>query len=59
MQERNRPMSQRITRRTYLKSTAAAAAAFSIVPAGLARGYAANEKVNIGIPVVPSATRDR
>lgn len=52
-------MSQRITRRTYLKSTAAAAAAFSIVPAGLARGYAANEKVNIGIPVVPSATRDR
>jgi predicted dehydrogenase len=32
-----------------LQSTSAAAAAFSVLPAGLARGYAANEKVNMGI----------
>jgi hypothetical protein len=38
-----------ITRRDYLESTAAAAAAFTILPAGLARGYAANEKLNVGI----------
>jgi predicted dehydrogenase len=42
-------MNRRMTRRDYLKSTAAAAAALTIVPAGLARGYAANEKVNVGI----------
>jgi len=42
-------MKRRITRRAYLKSTAAAAAACTILPSGLARGYAANEKVNIGI----------
>jgi predicted dehydrogenase len=35
----------RITRRQALKS----AAAFTILPAGLARGYAANEKLNLGI----------
>jgi hypothetical protein len=34
-----------ITRRGALKT----AAAFTILPAGLARGYAANEKLNIGI----------
>ncbi len=42
-------MTHRITRRSYLKSTAAAATAFTILPAGLARGYAANEKLNLGI----------
>ena len=41
-------MTRRITRRTCLKS-AAAAAAFTVLPSGLARGYAANEKLNIGI----------
>jgi len=42
-------MNRRMTRRDYLKSSAAAAAVFTILPAGLARGYAANEKVNVGI----------
>jgi len=42
-------MTNRMTRREYLKSTAAAAGALTILPAGLARGYAANEKVNVGI----------
>ena len=41
-------MPRRITRRTFLKSTAAAAA-ITIIPSGMARAYAANEKVNIGI----------
>ena len=41
-------MQTRMTRRTCLKSTAAAAA-LTVVPAGLVRGYAANEKVNIGV----------
>jgi len=41
-------MTRRITRRTCLKS-AAAAAAFTVLPSGLARGSAANEKLNIGI----------
>ncbi|MFB3779750.1 MAG: Gfo/Idh/MocA family protein, partial [Bryobacteraceae bacterium] len=36
----------RITRRESLK---AAAGAFMILPSGLARGYAANEKINIGM----------
>ena len=35
----------RITRRETLKT----AAAFMILPAGLARGYAANQKLNIGV----------
>src|SRR5579872_2228272 len=35
----------RLTRRQALK----AAAAFTILPVGLARGYAANEKLNLGI----------
>jgi hypothetical protein len=35
----------RLTRRQALKT----AAAFTILPAGLARGYAANEKLNLGI----------
>lgn len=37
---------RRITRRDSLKK---AAGAFMILPAGLARGYAANEKLNIGV----------
>lgn len=36
----------RITRRESLRKTAAA---FTILPAGLARGYAANDKLNIGV----------
>ncbi len=36
----------RMTRRDSLKHTAAA---FLILPAGLARGYAANDKLNIGV----------
>ncbi|HOK46736.1 MAG TPA: hypothetical protein PLK67_12430, partial [Bryobacteraceae bacterium] len=35
-----------ITRRESLKRTASA---FMILPAGLARGYAANQKLNLGI----------
>jgi predicted dehydrogenase len=42
-------MTRRITRRSYLKSAAAAAAGLTILPAGLAHGFAANEKINIGI----------
>ncbi len=42
-------MNRRMTRRECLKSSAGAAAAFTVLPAGLARGYAANEKVNVGI----------
>ena len=42
-------MKQHITRREYLASTVAAAAAFTVLPGGLARGYSANEKVNLGI----------
>jgi predicted dehydrogenase len=38
-------MHQPLTRRQALKT----AAAFTILPAGLARGYAANEKLNLGI----------
>jgi predicted dehydrogenase len=41
-------MSRPITRRSCLKS-AAAAATLTVVPAGLVRGYAANESVNVGI----------
>ena len=37
---------RRITRRESLKR---AAGAFMILPAGLARGYAANEKLNVGV----------
>lgn len=39
---------QRFERRDFLK-TAAAAAAFSIVPGGLARGYETNGKIEVGI----------
>ena len=43
MKNPNRPM----TRRRFLKSTAAAAATFTILRAGSARTYAANERLNI------------
>ena len=43
MKNLNRPM----TRRRFLKSTAAAAATFTILRAGSARTYAANERLNI------------
>ena len=42
-------MTRHISRRTYLKSTAALAAGLTILPARSARAYAANEKINIGI----------
>src|SRR3712207_4103774 len=42
-------MSHQPTRRKLLKSAAAGAAAFTILPSGLARTYAANERVNVAI----------
>ena len=42
-------MSHRVTRRTFLKSAAAAGAALTILPPGLAGTYRANYKVNLGI----------
>jgi hypothetical protein len=42
-------MSRQISRRTYLKSTAALAAGLTILPTRSVRAYAANEKINIGI----------
>ena len=42
-------MKGRMTRRQCLKSTVATATAFMVLPEGLARAYAANEKVNLGI----------
>lgn len=41
-------MTQRLSRRGFLKG-GMAAAAFTIIPGGLARGFAANAKVNLGI----------
>ena len=40
-------MSHRVSRREFIKSIAAVGAAVTIVPSGLARTYAANEKVNV------------
>ena len=42
-------MSHRVTRRTFLKRAAAAGAALTILPPGLAATYRANYKVNLGI----------
>ena len=42
-------MTHRITRRTFLKSAAAAGATLTILPSGLAAVYRANYKVNLGI----------
>lgn len=42
-------MNQPISRRRFLRSSAAAGIAFTIVPAGLVRGYAANEKLGVAL----------
>ncbi|NQT39574.1 MAG: Gfo/Idh/MocA family oxidoreductase [Planctomycetes bacterium] len=42
-------MSHRITRRKLLESLSAAPLAFWLLPEGLARGYVANEKLNIAL----------
>lgn len=42
-------MSPNASDRTFSRRAAIKSAAFTILPAGLARGYAANEKLNIGI----------
>ncbi len=42
-------MSKRVTRREYLLRSVTAAGAVTILPAGLAHGYRANQKVNVGI----------
>jgi len=42
-------VSHRITRRTFLKTAAAAGATLTILPSGLAATYRANYKVNVGI----------
>ncbi len=43
------PRDHTFTRRSFLKCTAGATGAFMILRAGLARGFAANDKLNIGI----------
>jgi predicted dehydrogenase len=42
-------MHQAISRRNFLAGSLAAGFSFSILPAGLARGYAANEKLNLAL----------
>ena len=42
-------MTGRITRRAAVKSLVAAPCLFTILPSGLARGYSANEKLNIAL----------
>jgi len=42
-------MKQRISRRRFLRSSGAAGIAFTVVPAGLVRGYAANEKLGVAL----------
>lgn len=42
-------MKQRISRRRFLRSSAAAGIAFTIVPAGLVRAYAANDKLGVAL----------
>jgi hypothetical protein len=42
-------MRSRLSRRSYLKTAAAAVGSAMVLPAGLARGYAANEKIHIGV----------
>ncbi len=42
-------MKRSVTRRTCLKSAAAAAGSILILPGGLARAYAANESVHVGV----------
>ena len=50
-------MNARITRRAAVKATAAAPCLLTILPAGLARSYSANEKLNIAL--VGCGTRGR
>jgi hypothetical protein len=50
-------MTGRITRRGALKSMVAAPCLFTILPSGLARGYSANEKLNVAL--VGCGTRGR
>ena len=42
-------MRQPVSRRRFLASSAAAGIAVTILPAGLARGYAANEKLDVAL----------
>ncbi len=42
-------MSRRVSRRRFLGCSAAVGGGLMILPAGLARGYAANEKVNVAL----------
>ena len=42
-------MNFRISRRRFLQTSAAAGASLTILPAGAARGYAANEKLNVAL----------
>ena len=42
-------MTGRITRRAAVKSMAAAPLLLTLLPSGLARGYSANEKLNIAL----------
>ena len=50
-------MTGRITRRAAVKSMVGAPCLFTILPSGLARGYSANEKLNIAL--VGCGTRGR
>jgi len=50
-------MNARITRRAAIKAMAGAPCSLTILPAGLARGYSANEKLNIAL--VGCGTRGR
>ena len=50
-------MAGRFNRRTAVKSIAGAPVLFTLLPSGLARGYAANEKINVAL--VGCGTRGR
>lgn len=42
-------MNARISRRRFLRSSAVIGAGLTVLPAGLVRGYAANEKINVAL----------
>ena len=42
-------MNARISRRRFLRSSAVIGAGLTILPAGVVRGYAANEKINVAL----------